>query len=99
MARLSPPQLGTSAEGGALVNTVQEFRAVVPPHIARKWNSVAFRQLAEAVPQLDMQLEDERRERNLAEDCARMWQDIHDIRERGGEVGLTVEGHIVEVPK
>lgn len=73
------------------------LRAVVPAHIARKWNSIAFQQLCDAAPQLDEALEDARREWRMADDCARMWQDIAEIRERGGEVGLTVEGHIVEI--
>jgi hypothetical protein len=73
------------------------FRAVVPAHIARRWNAIALQQLADAVPQLDEQIENERRQRFFAEDCADMWQQIDEIRGRGDEAGLTVDGQIVPV--
>jgi len=73
------------------------LRAVVPAHIARKWNAIALLQLAEAVPQLDAMLEDLRRDKQFAEDCARMWQDSYDIVLNGGQPGLTPDGQIVRV--
>jgi hypothetical protein len=73
------------------------LRAVVPARIARKWNALALEQLAAAIPQFDEQLDAAQRECRIADDCARMWQDISEIRERGNEVGMTVDGQIVAV--
>jgi hypothetical protein len=73
------------------------LRAVVPAHIARKWNAIALRHLADAVLQLDQQAENERHWRQIAEDQADMWQRTAEIYQDGGDVGLTVDGAVVEV--
>jgi hypothetical protein len=73
------------------------MRAIVPARILRKWDALAAAQLFEAAPLVAAELDKERSARQFAEDCAHMWQDISEIRERNGEVGMTVDGQIVEV--
>ena len=74
------------------------LRAVVPAHIARKWNAIALQQLCEAVPRLDEDIENERCLRKYAEETSDMWQRISEIYQDRGRVGLTMEGQIVAVP-
>lgn len=76
---------------------VSGFRAVVPQHIARKWNAIALQQLADAASRLDEELTEERRYRYVAEDQAIMWEEVAQIHEGGGEAGLTVDGQIVQM--
>jgi hypothetical protein len=71
--------------------------AIVPPHILRRWDALAAQQLFEIAPRIADELDVERRARRDAEDVADMWQSIAEIRESGGQVGLTVDGEIVEV--
>jgi hypothetical protein len=73
------------------------LRAVVPAHIARKWNAIALQQLADAASRLDEELTEERRYRYIAEGQAIMWDQISQIQQDGNEVGLTVNGEIVDV--
>ncbi|MBX5462042.1 MAG: hypothetical protein IRZ28_13255 [Steroidobacteraceae bacterium] len=74
------------------------LRAVVPKRILRRWDALAAQQLFEIAPRIAEELEAERRLRRDAEDVADMWQAVVQIRENGGEVGLTIDGQIVEVP-
>jgi hypothetical protein len=76
---------------------VSALIAIVPSHILRRWDALAAQQLFELAPRIADELEDERRLRRDAEDVADMWQAIAEIRESGNQVGLTVDGEIVEV--
>lgn len=72
--------------------------AIVPARILRRWDQLAAAQLFELAPRIAEDLEEERRQRCWAEDCAHMWQQISEIQQDGDEVGLTIDGQIVAVP-
>lgn len=79
------------------------LRAVVPPAILRRWDSIASDQLLEVadaglarVEALAAECEELRRRLHQAEDAAEFWyQNAHDLASDEGSPGLTVDGHMV----
>jgi hypothetical protein len=69
--------------------------AVLPAHIRRRWDAIAFRQLEQRTLELEEQSMELERRARLAESCADMWQQIAEHEREGHTIGLTPEGRVV----
>lgn len=73
--------------------------AVLPARIRRRWDAIALQQLAEAAVALAAENDELAARVRWAEESADMWQQIAEIEQERGTVGLTMDGRVVQLER